>query len=157
MSDTYTCFYALWGENYHSPVKFTPGKLAAVEGKLGFLFPQSYVRAIGTCGAFSTRAVLLDTIVDRNLNMRDINEFLEPTEIGEVMLGWREAGMPEGLVPFAKDCMGNFFCFNKEDGQAVRKADCPIYSWDHDFNAVDLEASSFEAWIGRYLSLSASL
>ncbi len=71
------------------------------------------------------------------------------------MRGWQEAGMPEGLVPIAKDCMGNLFCFDLDDGQEIRKLDGPVYFWDHDFNEVQHEAASFETWIGKYNSLGA--
>jgi len=154
MSDVFARFQEIWGSDYAPPVKMTPNELAVVERSLGFLFPQIYVDAIGRCGAFSARSELLDLIVDRHLDLRDVDEFFNPSEIRDTMLGWREAGMPEGLIPIAKDCMGNLFGFDEEDGQTARMPDSAVYFWDHDLNEVYHEAEGFDAWIGRYNSLS---
>ncbi len=107
MSDAYARFYALWGSDYHTPVRPTPDELGTVERELGFHFPQAYLNALGTHGAFSTVGALLDIIVDRNIPMRDLSELFVPNEIRETMLGWQEAGLPKGLVTIAKDCGGS--------------------------------------------------
>jgi len=48
--------------------------------------------------------------------MRDVSDFLRPSEMVTVTEDWRDMGLPEELVAFAADCMGNLFCFSAKAG-----------------------------------------
>jgi cell wall assembly regulator SMI1 len=66
-------------------------------------------------------------------------------------VGWREIGLPDNFVVIGKDFSGNKFCFDVADLQGDAVASAPVYFWDHDFDDVQLVASSFPEWIGSYL------
>jgi SMI1 / KNR4 family (SUKH-1) len=65
----------------------------------------------------------------------------------------QDAGMPEGLIPFAQDSMGNKFCFAQDEATGERKMDLGIYFFDHDLDEVFLEANSFAEWIESYTAI----
>lgn len=50
---------------------------------------------------------LLDKIVDIELDIADVSEFLNPSDIVETTFNWHELGLPSELVAFATDCSGN--------------------------------------------------
>lgn len=154
ISSPYARFYDRWGETYHPAVKPSLAHIADVEKQLGFAFPAVYVGAVTQTGTFSVRVALLDEIVDQRLDLRDISEVLNIGEIHETMSGWREAGMPKEMIPFASDSMGNIFAFDARDSLGGRRPDCPIYFWDHDFDEVSLEASGFDEWIAKYNAIA---
>lgn len=73
-------------------------------------------------------AELLDVIVHRELDLRDVSDFLGPSEIVSVTEDWRDVGLPEEFVAFATDCAGNLFCFPAE---AEAGGEPPVFFFNH--------------------------
>jgi hypothetical protein len=143
-------FQSKWGDTYHGTTIISLDQIKKAEAELNFHFPQIYFDCITKIGIFDTAMDLLDQIVDQKLHIHDLAEMAHPKDIPEDMQGWQEAGMPEGLIPFAKDCMGNAFCFAQEEAGGQRKNDLSVYFFDHDLDEVELEANSFVAWIESF-------
>ncbi len=153
MSDSYRRFVSAWSFPEDTlPVPME--SLVRAEKVARIQFPSVYIDAMTLHGPCSARIELLDLITDNNLNLRDVSDFINPDEIAETMRGWDEAGLPEGLVPFAKDCMGNLFCFAATEASAERQGDSPVYFWDHDYHEVEQETDSFVLWLERFNALA---
>jgi cell wall assembly regulator SMI1 len=149
----YGDFVNLWCKGHYKPRKISRNKIEMVEAELSFKFPPSYREAMISHGSTDVMISLLDTIVDQNLNLRDVSEIFQPTKIYDTMVGWQDAGMPKHLIPIAKDCAGNLFCFSAQDTPDSSQ-EIPIHFFDHDFDEVELEADSFEEWVKAYLELA---
>ena len=155
---SYQSFLDRWCDTYHGVEKVTLDEVIKAERDLAFKFPQFYLDCVTQLGVSGTSAALLDQIVDRNLSIRDISELHHPNKIFENMRGWQSAGMPDGLIPIASDCMGNSFCFDADDGKIERATDAKIYFFDHDSNEieVELEAETFASWIAGFNAIASN-
>jgi hypothetical protein len=148
----YNDFLDVWCRGYYKTHKTSRKKFEMIEAELGFKFPPSYREAMISFGASDVMITLLDTIVDQNLDLRDVTEIIRPAKIYKEMIGGQKAGMPNHLIPIASDCMGNSFCFSTHEVSDSAK-EIPIYFFDHDFDEVDLEADCFEDWLKAYLNI----
>ncbi len=140
-------FVALWTHPDYPPDVVTEGQLANAEGRLQFRLPKDYRSAVIQYGLPRPSIELFDAIVERDLDLRDVGDFLSPAELVSVTEDWRDLGLPEELVAFATDCMGNLFCFSSEpnaDGPV------PVLFFDHDDRTVEVIASSFTRWIDGF-------
>jgi hypothetical protein len=99
-------------------------------------------------GLLSPTLALLDAIVDRSLDIHCLGDFYAPAVIVEQTLAWREIGMPEHLIAFASDGMGNMFCFDRNRLISGASNSEAILFFDHDFGTVEVVALDFHAWIG---------
>ena len=144
-------FIALWTHPEYPPDTVSVENLESAERQLGTSFPPDYRNAVLQLGLPSPTIDLLNTIVDRNLDLRDVNEFLSPAEIVNVTQDWRDLGLPEELVAFATDCMGSLFCFPTESDPS---GSAPVFYFDHNSRAVDLIAPSFASWIEEFCSVA---
>ena len=140
-------FIALWTHPEHTPDPVSEDDLDDAEGRLQTRLPTDYRNAVLQLGLPRPTIELLDAIVDRELDLRDLSEFLSPAEIVSVTQDWRDLGLPEELVAFATDCMGNLFCFPM---QADGGGEVPVFFFDHDERTVDVIASSFTRWIEEF-------
>ena len=143
-------FLAKWVHADYPPSPVSLEQLEEVEHQLGVRFPESYRKAVLEVGLLSPTLALLDAIVERELDIHCLGDFYPPAEIGEQTLAWRELGMPEQLIAFAGDPMGNMFCFDR-DRLRSGAADCgTIFFFDHDFGIVEPIAPNFNAWIDAF-------
>ncbi|HYD13482.1 MAG TPA: SMI1/KNR4 family protein [Allosphingosinicella sp.] len=140
-------FAELWTHPEYPPTPVSEFNLRAVEKDLGFTFPTDYRDAVVQVGLVSPTIELLDTIVNRELDMADLSELLEPNEILATTEVWREMGLPADLVAFATDCSGNLFCFGPNGAPT-------IFLFDHDFGTTREVAPSFSQWIDRFCALA---
>lgn len=62
---------------------------------------------------------------------------------------WREMGLPDDMIAFASDCMGNLFAF---DGVPLN-SNSGVWFFDHETGETALVAPSFKDWIQQYLDL----
>lgn len=141
-------FIARWMHPDHPPEPVSDEGLAAVEARFDFAFPTDYREAVLRFGLVSPTIELLDAIVDRELDMADLSELLDPAEMVKSTEAWREMGLPENMVAFGSDCMGNLFCFRTDGGPA-------IFFFDHDFETTRELAPSFALWIEGYCAIAA--
>jgi hypothetical protein len=144
-------FITLWTHPDYPPHAVSEDELSQAEVRLQTKLPAEYRNAILQFGLPRPTIQLLDTIVDRELDLRDVSDFLSPTDLVAVTEDWREMGLPEGLVAFATDCMGNLFCFPTEGGT---EAEGSIVFFDHDDQTVDLIAPSFIQWVDEFCGLA---
>lgn len=140
-------FAELWASSSYPPDPVTEADLRIVEQRLDIRLPNDYRRAVLRAGLPRPTLALLNTIVNRELDLRDVSGFLNPSEIASVTEDWRGLGLHEELVAFATDCMGNLFCFrNANDGKEA----VPVFFFDHDIQTVDAIAPSFDQWIDEF-------
>lgn len=144
-------FIALWTHPDYPPEPVSESELENAEGRLEARLPADYRTAILQLGLPRPTIELLEAIVDRELDLRDVSEFLSPAEMVSVTEDWRDLGLPEELIAFATDCMGNLFCFPEEAdaGGAV-----PVIFFDHDDRTVNLIAPSFIRWIDEFCGVA---
>ena len=118
-----------------------------VESSLNLALPAEYVYLVSEYGDVYCPN-LLDEIVDREIDISDVQNFLLPNEMIETTSSWEEAGMPKGYLSFASDCMGNVFCFKVSE---LREKETPrIYMFDHDFCEITKVSKSFISWIKQF-------
>jgi hypothetical protein len=139
-------FIALWMHPHYPPKPVSDEGLRAVEARFGFEFPDDYRAAVLRFGLVSPTIALLDTIVDRELDMPALSDSLHPKEMTETSEAWREMGLPDDMVAFATDCSGNLFCFSTEAGP-------PVFYFDHDYGTTDMISPSFTSWIDAFCGL----
>jgi SMI1 / KNR4 family (SUKH-1) len=148
-------FIRKWTHPDYPPEPVEAGALAEVERHFGAALSDAYKREVLAHGLPRPRRALLTSIVDRELDIHDVENFYNPAEIIEFTRGWRSAGMAEDLIAFASDCMGNQHCFRLSKGILQKEIVVrpEIWFFDHDLVEVDLEASDFDAWINRYCEI----
>lgn len=142
-------FIALWADPHRPIESVTQAGLDIVEKRFGFAFPDDYRDAVLQYGLGAPTIALLDAIVDGELDMADLSELLDPTEMVASTEGWRDMGLPDDMVAFANDSVGNLFCFRTDGGGAI------FYS-DHDFGTVEEIAPSFTDWIQSFCRIASS-
>lgn len=133
-------FAKLWTSSSYPPDPVMEADIRVVEQRFDFMFPNDYCQEVLQVGLPRPNIALLDAIVDRELDLRDVSDFLNPSDIVSVTDDWRDLGLPENLVAFATDCMGNLFCFPTANDGAEAVS---VFFFDHDDKTVDLVAHSF--------------
>lgn len=139
-------FIALWTHPDHPPDLVSEQELQGTEHRLRTRLPAVYRNAVLRFGLPRPTLALLDAIVDRELDLRDVNDFLSPSEIVSVTEDWRDLGLPQELVAFATDCAGNLFCFP----EAQDDGELPVYFFDHGNRTVVVIAPTFTQWIEEF-------
>lgn len=141
-------FIARWVHPDFPPTPVSEEALGEVEARFGFAFPGDYRQAVLRFGLVAPTIALLDAIVDGELDMEDLSELFDPTDIVTSTEDWRDMGLPGDMVAFASDCGGNLFCFRTDGGPAIS-------FFDHDFETIREISPSFDAWIDRYCEIAA--
>lgn len=137
-------FISLWAHPDYAADAVSEDDLKDLQNRLQTRLPADYCQAVLEFGLPRPTMKLLDAIVDRQLDVRDVSNFLGAAEIVTVTEGWRDLGLPDELVAFATDCMGNLFCFPAEDNEIE---EAPVFFFDHDERSVEVVARSFTQWI----------
>lgn len=119
--------------------------------RLNMRVPPDYRAAVLQMGLPRPTVALLDAIVERELDLRDVSEFLSPAELVSVTEDWRDLGLPNELFAFAADCMGNLFCFptTADAGEPV-----PVFFFDHDKRTANIAAPSFTRWVEEFCGVA---
>jgi hypothetical protein len=141
-------FFAKWADSQELHPQ-SAGSVRLLESKYSIVLPQAYREFIITYGNICTQD-LLASIVDGHYDLSDVQYFETPEQAIESTEGYLSAGMPEGFVSFASDCMGNAYCFKVSECQMPDLDEAPIWFFDHDFLDVGKVSDSFEAWLARY-------
>jgi SMI1-KNR4 cell-wall len=140
-------FIALWTHPDCAPDHVSEQELEDTERRFRTRLPADYRNAVLQFGLPRPTAELLDAIVDRELDLRDVSDFLSPSEIVSVTEDWRDLGLPEEFVAFATDCVGNLFCFPTE---AEAGGELPVFFFNHDNRTADVIALTFTQWIEEF-------
>lgn len=149
-SELFEAFVSRWRVDTSSDVETTDEGLSLVEDQLSFRFPQAYVQFTNSHG-FPYTPDILDTIVDSELDLTEINNFENPSQMLESTRAYEKSGMPAGFIAIASDSMGNLFLFKLAECRG--DADAPIWLFDHDFGSMEKVAPSFAEWLSRYVDL----
>lgn len=142
---SYAAFIQKWTHTVHAPNPVTAADLEAAERRVGVALPKSYKAALIQNGAVSANIDLLDAIVERGLDVADVQAFLTDDDIVTATEAWRQLGLPRDCIAFARDSAGNLFCF--------RRGGAAVWYWDHDFRDIENVAPDFETWIGAYCAI----
>jgi hypothetical protein len=148
---SFSRFISLWTSPNSAPDLVAEDELARTEECLRTRFPADYRNAVLEFGLPRPTIALLDAIVDRQLGLRDVSDFLRPAEIVTATEDWRELGLPEELVAFATDCMGNLFCFTTRPDASDK---LPVVFFDHDDHTADVIAPTFDRWIDEFCDIA---
>jgi cell wall assembly regulator SMI1 len=145
-------FVTVWTHPDYPPDRVTAEELQGAERRLRTRLPTDYRESVLKFGLPRPNIDLLDTIVDRRLDLRGVSDFFSPVEMVTVTDEWRDLGLSEELVAFATDSTGNLFCF-AVGSTANREA--PVLFFDHDSRVVEVIAPSFSQWIDEFCALAA--
>lgn len=77
-----------------------------------------------------------------------------PSEMIEQTKMYIQAGMPEGFLGFASDCMGSVFCFKVSE--ILNSEGAGIWFFDHDFCEIEKINENFNEWLCSHIELSAA-
>lgn len=150
-------FVQQWTSPNYPPERISASDLDAAERELGVRLPAAYRDAVLQAGLPRPTIALLDSIVAGDLSIRDVSEFLSPSEMVEITHASRGGGMPQDLIVFAMDCMGNMFCFDADRLRTNTSDHAAIWFFDHDFCTVDQDAPDFATWIDRFCDIEPSV
>lgn len=149
-------FIERWTSPDYPPEPVLLSDLEVAERDLGVRLPSGYRDAVLRSGLPSPTGALLNAIVDNDVRLRDVSDFLSPSAMVEITLASRGAGMPQEMIAFAYDCGGSMFCFDAEKLRANAPDGQAIWFFDHDFCTVDREAPDFATWIDRFCAVEPS-
>ena len=150
VSTRFAEFVTIWGSSHYPPDPVNEADLVNAERSLGVGLPDDYRAALIGVGVPRLTIALLDAIVERKLDLRDVSEFCAPAEIVSQTADWHGGGMPERLIVFASDCAGNLFCFDRDRLEQGEDGGRGVWFFDHDFGTVERVASGFAAWLAAY-------
>ena len=128
----------------------TDDALRATEEYFGMRLPEDYRQNVLQTGLPRPTIALLDAIVERSLSLADVSHFCSPAEMIEDTLDWRDINLPERFIVFARDCMGNMFCFDADRLRSNAPDAASIWYVDHDDGAAKQVAPSFDSWISAF-------
>ena len=114
MADRET-LYSTFARTFHvgdPPTPATDDELDEIESALNTTLPESFRVFAKSCGSVYAPDIL-DAVTDRELDHPDIQNFSSAAEIVTDTKGYWDAGMPDNIIGFASDCMGNMFAFER--------------------------------------------
>lgn len=93
---------------------------------------------------------LLDSIVEADLDIRDLSELYSSADVVEFTEQRRAVrNLPNDLIAIGGDCSGNNFCFRVRDCVEKNIDDAKIWVYDYELASLEKEAESFTDWISR--------
>lgn len=128
-----------------------PSDLDRIEAELDCSLPLAYRYFLTSFGPLFVPPVW-DAIVELELNVHPLREFLNPTEVVQATRSYWAAGMPNDLIGIAGDFMGNLFGFIRVAKTNILPDDLPVVLFDHDYVCVTPVADSFDDWIAWFVS-----
>jgi len=140
-----------WCHPEHPPVLVKVSELDLAETQLGIKFPQDYREQILSVGLPFATLALSTSMLEEDIELPELSDMNQPTDIVLETNDWREIGMPEFLITIANDGFGNKFCFDERDLKNGKTTHAAVYFWDHDFDETLKISNSFSIWIALYL------
>jgi hypothetical protein len=129
----------------------TEEQIAAAESALGALWPESYRHFCLNWGAAYTPSIL-DLVVAKKSEFSDVQQFLKPQQTVTETRRWH-LSPNGGCLAFAADSSGNWFIFHDLPASLSRPDDAAVWLFDLETGAPEMQANSFDEWIGRFLTL----
>ena len=143
-------FVKNWGSK-GAMVPINLDDISELELQLGVKLPKTYKYLISTYGLVHTPNVLTK-IIDLNVNLSEVQDFLNLDDVASLSTLYEMSGMPKGHILFASDCKGNMFCFHKDDCNTSAD-DTPVYFFDYALSQVKKVSPSFTAWLAAFNAL----
>ena len=149
-------FTEKWTHPEYPPDRVTEDELRAVEEHFDVRLPNDYRQSVLETGLPRPTIALLDAIVAGDVDLADASDFHSPTEMIQGTEDSHSVGLPQHLIAFADDCMGNMFCFDIERLRSNAPDAASIWFYDHDFGTVDQIAPNFDTWIAAFCDVEPS-
>lgn len=151
--DLYQTFVQKWVSDGAAPPPESDHELKRVEKEFDLRLPLDYREFIERFGAVDVDMALLDSIDAQELEIRDLAELYSAEDVMARTRELRRGGMRDDLVAIGRDCSGNAFCFRTGDCRGPARRGVPVWFFDQERGAADLEFESFESWIGALAQL----
>lgn len=129
------------------PARIAARQLDKIDEALNTRLPEAYRQFMMRHGAVYTPSIL-DAVTDAKLGMPDIQEFLKPKQVIENTKMCWSGEMPNDVIGFASDCMGNMIGFRR---QSASSDDAPVVFFDHEYVEVSELSPSFDVFLAWYL------
>ncbi|MDC7675057.1 SMI1/KNR4 family protein [Asticcacaulis machinosus] len=135
-----TQFVRLWMTEDYPPEKIDKAVLLEAASDLRFNFPPEYEAVVTEVGLLSATGDLLEAALQKDTDFPVVSDFFKPADIISTTKNWQSIGLPNDLIAFASDDLGNLFCFRR-DGRSG------VWFYNHDFDEVSKVSASFGAWL----------
>jgi cell wall assembly regulator SMI1 len=122
-----------------------------LEDALKIKLPEDFKLFMNQCGNVWAPDIL-DIIVNNELEMNDIQQFMTPDEIIDDKRSGSANQIKKDVIPFALDSMGNMYVFKTSDIRN-QKQTAKIYFYDHDFDKLHAVSNSFTDLIEEFNTL----
>ncbi|KPA20803.1 SMI1 / KNR4 family protein [Shimia sp. SK013] len=157
-----------WSVPNYPPEKVFRPELVGLEAEIGVRLPEDDLQQVLSTGLPRPTTDLWDWVDKRSFWNRlsertgwkvlllfatevpHISDFFSPPEVLQA-LNWRGRGMPDRLVPFANDSLGNLICFSYPDISNGEPTMPSVVIWDHEFGQVEALAENFTEFLRLYL------
>ena len=153
-AEIFEAFIEKWVNREYLPKAVVAAPFEKVEATLG-VFPAAYRQFLMTYGWVEVEISRLTKTIDAVRSpVHAIQEFSSPFEVVELTFQSRRLGLKPGLVPIASDGGGNYFCVRPTGLlESDRKADGPIWYFDHDRGVSEKLSPTFVEWLSQYSNL----
>ena len=141
--------------HYGEVEKLSLHEIHEIEINLNTVLPQSYIDFLTRYSEAYTPS-LLSLIVDEDADLYDLQNITSIKDTIEGTKMYWSGGMPDDLIGFGNDSMGNMFCFKKIDPNSERPDDLPVWFFDHEFVDVGQISDSFDSWLEAFILLKES-
>jgi hypothetical protein len=141
--------------HYGEAIQPSWDEIHQIEIELKTVLPQSYIDFMTRHGEAYAPS-LLSLIVDQDSELFDLQNITSTKDTIEGTKMYWSGGMPDDLIGFGNDSMGNMFCFKRIDQNSERPDDVPVWVFDHDFIKVSQISDSFDRWLETFILLKES-
>ena len=148
-SELYQTFVGYFQEG--QSVRAAEADVRNLEQSLHISLPQSYRSFIMGHGAIKTPSIFT-LAFDSESELKDVLEIIPFIEVAKFAHQPTPGGMPEGLLVYANDSLGNLFCF-KRSLMAAPSDDSGVWFFDHEYCKTKKLFDSFDSWLTEYLKL----
>lgn len=141
-------------KNWNSKNIMTPinsHDIKELESTLHIVLPDSFKYLLSTYGLVHSPNVLT-TVCDLNVNITEVQDFLNLDDIANLSKLYELSGMPKGHILFASDSKGNMFCFKQADC-LTKKEDAPVWFYNNNECSVTKVSNSFVKWLDQFKDL----
>ena len=146
-------FTSSWVHPDFGPVPVPPEALDRAQARFETYFPRSYRDCMVEVGAPSAAHTLSTTIIDRNLGIPCIGDFLRPEDLVATTEQWREVGLPENMVAFATTGDGDLYCLEVVPEDVGVLEDATVWYFDHEEREVESLDLGFTRWLALYANI----
>ena len=125
--------------------------IKVLESTLNIVLPDSFKYLLSKYGLVHSPNVL-SKVCDLNVNITEVQDFLNLEDIANLSKLYELSGMPKGHILFASDSKGNMFCFKQTDCLA-KKEDAPVWFYNNNECSVTKVSNSFTKWLEQFNDL----